>query len=761
LPSTEGFEYRLAYKLSASTSEPAEYLSIIDANTGELLYRKNQMHYITDDGYLSGMIFPTTPFDSLVSRPFELETVNITGVNPGITDISGYFSVEVPDQQSRFLAIQISGSFVNVLNYQGAEAAYSTGITPGDTIRFTWLNTNSRPDERNCYYHTNVVHDYMKAIDPDFTDLDFPMTCNVNLNETCNAHYDPSESSINFYMLGGNCSNTGEIADVIYHEYGHGVSDYLYRPLSPSGAQHEGWSDYIAATITNQPLIGRGFYALYPDQYLRTVDNTNRWPEDWTGEPHNDGLIIAGALWDVREALAPRTGYCDSLFHYGRYGLSTTFQDYFVDILTYDDDDDNLFNGSPNWLAIVTAFNLHGISLPPLSITHLPLDDTNDITNPYPVDISIGISDIPANQDSIFVKYRTRRGNSFTNVLLSPGTQPGPYFGAIPAQAYGTLVEYYISVNDMLGAEHTSPATAPQPTYFFVVGQLTIQSADSLEHDSGWTIGDPNDDATAGIWERVDPNGTYADSDPNYPYQTEDDHTADPAIFCFVTGQHPFGEPNNGVNDVDGGRTSLTTPIYDLSAYENPVVEYYRWFTTKLNVNDTFYVEISSDGGANWSTLEILTQTENFWKKSRFLVSQMFTQLNQIKIRFIATDKGEPSMVEGAVDDVTLYSVMTSAVGETSELPQSFALRQNFPNPFNAQTEISFDLPHDSDVSLSIYDISGRLIASRQYHAMNAGSHTITWDAGNIGGKEIPSGIYLYKLRAGDKTDTKKMVLLK
>lgn len=760
-PDADGFEYKLTYMITGTTDEPAEYLCIIDANTGELLYRHNQNHYVTVDGFISGMIYPTTPFDTPESRPFEYEAVTITGAGAANTDTNGFFSVEVPDQTQRGITARLNGLYVNVLNYQGAEGSYTGAITPGDTLRFTWATANARADERNCFYQVNVVHDYIKAIDPDFIDLDFPMVCNVNLNETCNAYYDPTESSINFFANGDGCSNTGEIADVIYHEYGHGITDHQYRPSAPSDAQHEGWSDYLAATITNQPLIGRGFYAGQPDQYLRTVDNENHWPEDWIGEPHNDGLIISGALWDLREALAPRTGYCDSLFHYGRYGLSTTYQDYFVDVLTYDDDDDNLFNGSPNWAAISSSFALHGITLPPLTITHQPLDDTDDNSNPYPIMVAVSVSSIPANQDSIFVKYRTRGVDPFIAINLGSGGEPGAYVGSIPAQQSGTLIEYYISVYDLNGDEVTSPATAPSPTYFFIVGQPQLQIADSLENESGWTAGLGGDDATSGVWERVDPNGTYSDNDPTYPYQPEDDHTTDPSAYCYVTGQHPLGEPNNGANDVDGGRTTLRTPIYDLSSYSSPIVGYYRWFTTKLNVDDTFYVEISNDGGTNWRSLEILTNTENFWKRSRFLLSQLFTQFNQIQLRFIVTDEGDASLVEGGVDDLALYSFISTEAEEKTELPKAFSVRQNYPNPFNAQTEISFDLPYVSDVILSVYDISGRLVASREYPGLTAGSHSIIWNSSDANGKALPSGIYLYKLQAGAMIDTRKMVLLK
>jgi hypothetical protein len=431
-----------------------------------------------------------------------------------------------------------------------------------------------------------------------------------------------------------------------------------------------------------------------------------------------------------------------------------------VDVLTYDDDDDNLFNGTPNWAAITNSFDLHGILLPTVNINHTPLEDTQ-IEQPYPVTIAVGISDPPVNEDSVFVMYRTQAGDPFISVQLLPTSTPGEYTGNIPSQPMGTLVEYYISVFDLSGGEYRSPTTAPLPTYFFIVGQLQIQLADSLERNSGWTVGSLDDDAVRGVWVRVDPNGTYADSDPTYPYQPEDDHTADPGAFCFITGQHPLGEPNNGYADVDSGRTTVTTPVFDLSTYDNPVVEYFRWFTTNRNIDDTFHVQISSDGGANWIPLEVLTQVENFWKKSRFLVSQLFSQFNQVRLRFIAVDLGGGSLVEGGVDDLTIYSVPPVGVDERPEIPHRFAVLQNYPNPFNGRTELSFELAEEADVALSIFDISGRRISSAAYPGMAAGAHTILWDSKSAEGIELPSGIYLYKIQAGNKSECRKMVLLK
>jgi len=91
-----------------------------------------------------------------------------------------------------------------------------------------------------------------------------------------------------------------------------------------------------------------------------------------------------------------------------------------------------------------------------------------------------------------------------------------------------------------------------------------------------------------------------------------------------------------------------------------------------------------------------------------------------------------------------------------SLLPQSFSLMQNYPNPFNPTTEITFTLPEESDVSLKVFDMLGREVADLAKEKWAAGIHSVSFDAQNL-----PNGIYLYKLNAGNFVDIKKMVLMK
>jgi hypothetical protein len=101
-------------------------------------------------------------------------------------------------------------------------------------------------------------------------------------------------------------------------------------------------------------------------------------------------------------------------------------------------------------------------------------------------------------------------------------------------------------------------------------------------------------------------------------------------------------------------------------------------------------------------------------------------------------------------------AVVTGVSSPTTTTPHTYALGQNYPNPFNPTTTISFDLPKQSDVTLKVYDLMGREVATLLNTTMQAGSHTALWNA-----SRCASGVYFYKLAAGTYTAVKKLTLVK
>lgn len=94
-------------------------------------------------------------------------------------------------------------------------------------------------------------------------------------------------------------------------------------------------------------------------------------------------------------------------------------------------------------------------------------------------------------------------------------------------------------------------------------------------------------------------------------------------------------------------------------------------------------------------------------------------------------------------------------------LPTEFTLSQNVPNPFNPTTRVSFALPTASRVNLSIYNVLGQQVKTLVDDNMPAGYQDVTWDGRDSNGHTVASGVYFYKLRAGNFVDTKKMLMLK
>jgi hypothetical protein len=118
-------------------------------------------------------------------------------------------------------------------------------------------------------------------------------------------------------------------------------------------------------------------------------------------------------------------------------------------------------------------------------------------------------------------------------------------------------------------------------------------------------------------------------------------------------------------------------------------------------------------------------------------------------VRFIAEDN-EGDTVSQELD------IWVSETGTAAAIPVAFDLQQNFPNPFNPQTRIRYQLPRDEFVNLDIFDMRGRRIAGLVNREQRAGFYGVNFDANTL-----PAGIYFYRLRAGSYVKTRKMLLIK
>jgi hypothetical protein len=124
-------------------------------------------------------------------------------------------------------------------------------------------------------------------------------------------------------------------------------------------------------------------------------------------------------------------------------------------------------------------------------------------------------------------------------------------------------------------------------------------------------------------------------------------------------------------------------------------------------------------------------------------------------------DAANSSDLSNVASAEAMIIIATDVDDETTLLPEEFQLSQNYPNPFNPSTTISYDLPSRRNVRLSVYNTRGQLTTTLVDTEKSAGTHEVVWAGTDSGGEPVASGIYFYRLTAGDFVSARKMVLVK
>jgi hypothetical protein len=115
------------------------------------------------------------------------------------------------------------------------------------------------------------------------------------------------------------------------------------------------------------------------------------------------------------------------------------------------------------------------------------------------------------------------------------------------------------------------------------------------------------------------------------------------------------------------------------------------------------------------------------------------------------------------LEDIALDGQVTlhGSVSVDVAAPQEYMLQQNYPNPFNPTTQIRYELPSKGHVTLSIYNSLGQEVRRLVDREQPAGYHLVTWNGRDQNGKQVPSGVYHYRLQVGDFVSTRKMTMAK
>ncbi len=786
VPGEYGYELTPAWPFTVSGVNDGQesYLNgYVNAINGQLLYRDDEVKDNVDLK-VTGKIYPLTPSDPPVELPLTHLRVTVGGGGFGggtnyFTDTAGFLEIGNLNPPTN-TTIALRGRYARVRDAQNNDITPSfqhTISSNGGTYLFPETNPSAARFV-NAYYHVNKVHDYMKGHLSNFTGLDNTLSVYVDVQGYCNAFYSGGSNTLNFYQEGSGCNSFAMCSDIIYHEYGHAIAQNFYTWQAGSrmrnGALNEGHADIWALGITENPVLGSGAYA-GGNGYIRRYDSDPKvYPQHIRGEVHADGEIIAGAWWTLADMLGDvqkmmeiftKTWYDTPDGPNGMEGV--VYHDVLISALLNDDDDNDLSNGTPNIEVILNAFARHGIYLLANAVvaheevTHPDAAASVNLT----AEVQLPPDNLPLFKE-LSLAYRVRTGDTaWTRVSMTRSSSNNMLFtGTIPGQPAGAIVDYHFALHDYRGIVNSYAPTDFDPNlpetqstipYQYGVGIGSVHRFNFDEPLIGWQVGNvAGDNATSGVWEQAVPVGSFANSVMGQlQVQPDNDRSVGASEGkCLVTANPPAGTNPTNVNaaDVDNGITSVVTPVFDLSDFDQPIISYYRWFSNNRGTNartDAWQVQMRAGGAPTWfHSVEHTFQADHNWRRRIFSVKEYLPNATSVQLKFIASDRIIGSLpnqgqgtVEAAIDDLFIYDLGEETSVDEMKIKNLISV---YPNPSDEHVDIIWSEPLASGI-ITLYDVTGRQITQTD---INSGTNKHRFST-----KQFAAGQYFIVVQSGKK----------
>jgi MYXO-CTERM domain-containing protein len=582
--------YRLVRPLEIDGGADGRYLAYADVGTGAVVAIHQLNTYATGTVLYHGV--DRHPLRGRINRP-AVRAQLLVNSSPQTTSATGTITWS-PDS-SATVQTTVIGDLATVVNKATGNAAASAvlGIVPGGQLVWNMASDEHADAQVNAYVTTMIAKEYVRAhVDPQLRTLDDQMTVNVNIANTCNAFFDGK--TINFYQAtpasstaSTRCQNTALLEDVVYHEYGHrlhtasiipGVGDF-------DGAMSEGASDFLAAIITEDPGMGRGFF--FSDDALRHLDPDGKewmWPAD-IAEIHATGKIYGGIFWDLRKALIAQLGYAQGVAVTNKLYVATmrraiNIPTSLIEALAADDDDGNLANGTPHECAIRAAFGSHGLRTASGTVVAPGTLEANALALGVIVEVT-GLSERCEGDEvaKVVLDWLSPSGPPGSGSTLATPAGPDRFFAQLPIASQATTF-YRARVEFEDGSVLVLADNMADRYYQIYQGRTVKLYCTDFERDpfaEGWTTGTDNNAPSP--WEWGIP--TSGATDPHAAF----------------SGTHVLGQVIDGDYPARQRSFVLTPPI-EVGAYSDVRVQYRRW----LAVEDSHFDKaiVTANGKQAW-----------------------------------------------------------------------------------------------------------------------------------------------------------------
>ena len=660
-----GTTFTLVDQLSveSTTNDAGRWNVWIDATTGAPVARASTLHFA------SGRVLFAVPDRS---PTFGLRTPKPAPkvshmVNNVATTSSDDGTVTWADGDATIVP-GLTGPLVKVTNKQGMLLSDSLTLHDGGDVVWDHSTEEFNDAQISAFVFASTAKEYARThMNSELQWLDDELSVSVNENQTCNAF--STGDDIHFYKaafsntpLGGtSCQNTARIADVVYHEFGHSLhAQSIIEGVGEfDGALSEGMADMLAAFITQDHGMGRGFF--FGESALRDLDPAvdKRWPDDATGEVHDDGEIIAGTMWDLRKALIAKLG--DEAgdaqarkLYYGALQRASDIPTTFAEALLSDDDDGDLTNGTPNQCEINAAFGPHGLADP-----RITLGLTDPMRDGYDVSFKTNAPQTnsacpPAGVQTATIDWKVRGGEP--GAAISFAATDTTWSAALPKQKTGTVLQYKVTVTLEDGTTMTYPNNVADPFYEYYVGDVEpLWCADFETGGEDWThtaVPENRDE-----WEVGTPMGLGGD--PKVAHG----------------GANVLGIDLS--SDGQYRRNAMTfaeSPEIDLAGNTNVRLQYYRWLTVEDGTFDvaTIYANDASQWSNYASGNEDMGGFDHLDKEWRFQdldlsAAAMASTTGKLKLKFeLLGDQGE-NKGGWTIDDVCVVIAKPAPECEASD----------------------------------------------------------------------------------------------
>jgi len=334
----------------------------MDQASGEIVGTYIPEDLFEDDMLLSvqGSIAPDRPEQSLLEEFLPFVTFKV-GNSKYQADLFGKFDFKNLLGEKALLTLE--NPYLSVVDNKGLNNEMQLTFSEDLRDSLVQFDDHSSPEERNIYYWVMKARSYLSE-NLEFNAMNRQIVAMANFGlDLDNAFFDPLLYTLAFGAGKSVFKNTAMARDIILHEFFHSVTHEIYgiKINYEFSAMNEAFSDYFAATITGDPMIGNG--AMIGNvPYLRTVKNTYQYDTFFEGKYfHRDGQLFSGALWDLRESLGHEKA--DRLIHEARLARGSNIREFYRDLRMADEanEDGDPLTYSKNARTIREAFNKHGL----------------------------------------------------------------------------------------------------------------------------------------------------------------------------------------------------------------------------------------------------------------------------------------------------------------------------------------------------------------------------------------------------------------